>query len=170
MVGNRESRSKGLFARIAGFTVASRGVSPCRVATTDHPRGNADHRGVGWHVRDDDGVGPDPGPVPYRDRSQNLGARPDKHIVPDDRGLSLFGANRYLVLALHAAASANAACDHPALGMDQHELGPKLGPAADDTAATNGVDSIEYHLKWDESPSAGPLHEPVPDHGGRAVG
>src|SRR5439155_21755979 len=72
---------------------------PVRLAAPHHAGGDSRHGGVRRDVVQDDRVGADAGPIPDRDRADDLGAGADEHVVADGRRLAAFGADRHMVVA-----------------------------------------------------------------------
>ena len=78
----------------------------------------ADHRGVGRDVGDHDAVGADLGAVADRDRPEQLGARPDRHVVLHGRvalaGGEARAAERHALIERDVVADLRRLADHDA--------------------------------------------------------
>ncbi len=78
-------------------------------------------------IFDNHGICADARTITNRDRTDNLGARPDVYVITNQRDLAPFGADGDLVFELDGAAAADLAVDNNTGAVDQDK--PRAGTA-----------------------------------------
>ena len=163
MAGGRRHGERQFHGRhhlVGGLTPLSPSSPPALVAPPD-----PSHQGVVGHVGEDDGIGPDPGPVADAYGAEHLGSGSDAHVVPDLRlSLTATGVAKGHSLVEHEVATGHDfVAHHDARGVDDGESGAELGRGMDLGAARADGTGLQPQGDRSQSVVPAPGRHPVRD-------